>query len=263
MPFRDGERIVSDQIIATTKDAVTTIRIARPAKKNALTQAMYTRLAEALEAATADRAVRAVILTGDGDFFTAGNDLNDFLASGGSADLDRPVFRFMRALTGCEAPVIAAVNGPGIGIGTTLLLHCDFVYLAPDAYLHMPFADLALVPEFGASAEVPGRLGRLRANELLLLGDKIPAEQAVRDGLATAIVDDPLAHAGAVAARLAQKAPQALRFSKRLMRRAPEAFADRVAAEATLFAEQLNSAEARETMQAFVEKRKPDYSKIG
>jgi enoyl-CoA hydratase/carnithine racemase len=202
------------------------------------------------------------VLTGTGDFFTAGNDLQDFLAHT-ATDEERPAFRFMRALLGLDKPIVAAVNGPGIGIGTTMLLHCDFAYAAPSAYLHMPFVDLALVPEFASSLTVPLLVGRVRAAELLLLGEKLSAEEAVADGFVNAIADEPLEAAMNVARRLAAKAPGALRRAKALMRRPIEEVEARILAEGELFTDQLSSPEARETMQAFLEKRPPDYSRMG
>lgn len=247
------------EIKTSIEDRILKIVIDRPAKKNALTGAMYTAMAAALDGAASDSAVRAVIITGSGDFFTSGNDLQDFL-SHATGDKDRPAFRFMRALTGLDKPVIAAVNGPGIGIGTTMLLHCDFVYAAPDAYLHMPFVDLAVVPEFASSLIVPLMVGRARAAELLMLGEKMSVEEAVADGFVNAIVDEPLERAREVALRLAAKAPGALRRTKALMGRPVEDAASRILAEGELFTDQLASPEARETMQAFLEKRRPDYS---
>lgn len=258
----DADKLATEDIKTSIESRILKIVIDRPTKKNALTRAMYLAMAEALEGAVTESEVRAVVLTGTGDFFTSGNDLQDFLAHG-TSDEGRPSFRFMRALMGLEKPVAAAVNGPGIGIGTTMLLHCDFVYVAPSAYLLMPFVDLALVPEFASSLTVPMLVGRARAAELLLLGEKMTAEEAVADGLANAIVDDPMTKAMEVASRLAAKAPGALRHAKALMRRPIEDVEARILAEGEVFTKQLGSPEARETMQAFLEKRPPDYSKMG
>lgn len=258
----DEAAAATDDVKLFVEDRILKIVLDRPAKKNALTRAMYLAMAVALERAATDGEVRAVVLTGSGDFFTSGNDLQDFLAHG-TGDGDRPSFRFMHALAGLDKPVVVALNGPGIGIGTTMLLHCDFVYAAPGAYLHMPFVDLAVVPEFASSLTVPLLVGRARAAELLLLGEKMNAEEAVADGFVNAVDDDPLARAMDVARRLAAKAPGALRRAKTLMRRPLEDVAARIRAEGELFTDQLASPEARETMQAFLEKRPPDYSKMG
>lgn len=251
----------TDDVKVSLQDRILTVRLDRPAKKNALTRAMYRALAAALHRAGEDGDVRAVVLTGTGDFFTSGNDLQDFLAHG-TGDEERPAFDFMRALMALDKPVIAAVNGPGVGIGTTMLLHCDFVYAAPGAYLHMPFVDLAVVPEFASSLTVPALVGRARAAELLLLGEKMSAERAVADGFVNAVAEDPLETAMETAVRLAAKAPGALRRAKALMRRPAEDAADRILIEGEVFTDQLASPEARETMRAFLEKRPPDYSKM-
>ena len=165
-------------IKTATLNGVATIEIARPEKKNALTMAMYDAMAAALIAAHADPAVRAVLITGQPGIFTSGNDLEDFMKSPPRGS-DSPVFRFMRALTGCDKPVVAAVTGAAIGIGTTMLLHCDLVYVSDEARLAMPFASLGLVAEFASSLLVPQLVGRAKAAEKLLLGDPITGAEAV------------------------------------------------------------------------------------
>ena len=257
----DDAKTGTEDVKVSLEDRILIVRLDRPAKKDALTRAMYRAMAAALDKAGKDPDVRAVVLTGSGDFFTSGNDLQDFLTHG-TGDDERPAFAFMRSLMELDKPVVAAVNGPGVGIGTTMLLHCDFVYISPDAYLHMPFVDLAVVPEFASSLTVPTLVGRARAAELLLLGEKIGAERAVADGFANAVAHDPLKKALEIAHRLAAKAPGALRRAKALMRRPVEDAADRILIEGEVFTDQLASPEARETMQAFLEKRPPDYSKM-
>ena len=178
-------------IKTATLNGVATIEIARPEKKNALTVAMYQAMTDALVAAREDAAVRAVLITGQPGIFTSGNDIEDFMkrAPGqGSDAMDSPVFRFMRALLDCDKPVVAAVTGAAIGIGTTLLLHCDFVFVSDEARLAMPFVALGLVPEFASSLVVPQLMGHRRAAEKLLTGDPFTPEQAVECGIANAVL---------------------------------------------------------------------------
>ncbi|MDP4301045.1 enoyl-CoA hydratase [Leptothrix discophora] len=245
-------------------DGVFQIEIARPEKKNALTMAMYSALAEALAQAQGDASVRAVLITGQPGIFTSGNDLEDFMAAP-PRDEHSPVFVFMRALLDCDKPVIAAVTGPAIGIGTTMLLHCDFVYVSDEARLAMPFVGLGLVPEFGSSLTVARLMGHARAAEKLLLGDPFTAEQAVECGLANAVLPaaEVLPHARRIAARFNSLPPGAVRDTKRLMRAPTEAAVrEAVAAESKVFGERLRSPEAREAFQAFFDKRKPDFSQF-
>ncbi|MEP7058679.1 MAG: enoyl-CoA hydratase-related protein, partial [Caldimonas sp.] len=162
-------------------NGVATIEIARPEKKNAITQAMYRAMADALDAAVADDAVRAVLLTGQAGIFTSGNDIEDFVQRS-TEGIASPAFGFMRALIGCDKPVVAAVTGAAIGIGTTMLLHCDFVYVSDEARLAMPFVALGLVPEFASSLIVPQLVGNARAAEKLLLGDPFTGADAVECG---------------------------------------------------------------------------------
>ncbi len=246
-----------------TADGVTTIEIARPEKKNALTMAMYEAMAGAIGAAQADNAVRALLIIGQPGIFTAGNDLADFMAHPPSGE-DSPVFRFMRALSGCEKPVVAAVSGAAVGIGTTMLLHCDLVYVAEDARLSMPFVSLGLVPEFASSLLLPRLTGRAMAAEKLLLGEPFSGAEAVVLGLANKALPagEVLDHALRIAQRFTLLAPGAVRESKRLLR-APlaERIDATIRAEAVVFSQRLMSAEAIESFKAFFEKRKPDFSK--
>ncbi len=247
-----------------TVNGVATIEIARPEKKNALTRAMYQAMADALVAVNADKAVRAVLIQGQPSIFTSGNDIEDFMGSP-PRDNDAPVFQFMRALLGCEKPVVAAVNGAAIGIGTTLLLHCDFVYVADDARLAMPFVSLGLVPEFASSLVVPSLMGNRRAAEKLLLGDPFTGEQAVECGIANAVLpaSEVVAHARRVAERFNNLAPSAVRETKRLMRsHSAEQVKAAVETEAEIFGNRLRSPEATEAFQAFFQKRAPDFSKF-
>ena len=247
-----------------TLNGVATIEIARPEKKNALTREMYQTMADTLVAVNADKAVRAVLITGQPNIFTSGNDIEDFMGSP-PRDENAPVFQFMRALAGCEKPVVAAVNGAAIGIGTTMLLHCDFVYVADDARLAMPFVGLGLVPEFASSLLVPRLMGHVKAAEKLLLGDPFTGADAVECGIANAVLPaaEVAAHARRIAERFNNLAPSAVRESKRLMRRASrEQVLETISTEAEIFGSRLRSPEAMEAFQAFFQKRQPDFSKF-
>lgn len=256
-------------IKCATLNGVATVEIARPEKKNALTVAMYQAMADALRAAMADTAVRAVLITGQPGIFTSGNDIEDFMqrppGAGGSAAAESPVFQFMRALLECDKPVVAAVTGAAIGIGTTMLLHCDFVYVSDEARLAMPFVALGLVPEFASSLLVPQLMGQARAAEKLLLGDPFTPEQAVDCGIANAVLPagEVVNHARRIAERFVHLPPGAVQGAKRLLR-APqrEAILATIRTEGELFAQRLRSPEAMEAFQAFFHKRKPDFSKF-
>jgi len=246
-------------------NGVATIEIARPEKKNALTVEMYQAMADAIHAAGENAAVRALLITGQPGIFSSGNDLQDFLNRPRPNIDESPVFRFMHALVLCDKPVVAAVTGAAIGIGTTMLLHCDFVYVADDARLSMPFASLGLVPEFASSVLVPRLMGGRRAAEKLLLGDPFTAEMAVECGIANAVLpaSEVLPHARRIAERFNALPPGAVRDSKRLVREPDRAaIIEAVKREGAVFTTRLASAEAREAMQAVLEKRKPDFSKF-
>ena len=252
-------------IRCATLNGVATIEIARPEKKNALTVEMYQAMADAINAAGVDKAVRALLITGQPGIFTSGNDLQDFLTRPRPHVDESPVFRFMRALIAFDKPVVAAVTGAAIGIGTTMLLHCDFVYVSDEARLAMPFASLGLVPEFGSSVLVPRLMGGRRAAEKLLLGDPFTGQTAVECGIANAVLpaDEVLPHARRVAERFNALPPSAVRESKRLLRDPDRAaILDAIEREGEIFSARLASAEAREAMQAVLEKRKPDFSKF-
>ncbi|MFO1341128.1 MAG: enoyl-CoA hydratase [Burkholderiaceae bacterium] len=251
-------------IKTATLNGVATIEIARPEKKNALTQAMYQAMADAINAAQADAAVRAVLITGQPGIFTSGNDIEDFMQRPPQG-LDSPVFQFMKALVGSDKPVLAAVTGAAVGIGTTMLLHCDFVYVSDEARLAMPFVGLGLVPEFASSLVVPALMGPRRAAEKLLLGDPFTGEQAEECGIANAVLPagEVVNHARRVAERFNTLPPGAVRDSKRLMHgRDRERVMQAVAEEAAIFAQRLRSPEAMEAFQAFFQKRQPDFSKF-
>ena len=257
-------------IRTATLNGVATIEMARPEKKNALTVAMYQAMGDALKAAQADAAVRAVLITGQPGIFTSGNDIEDFMSrppgsGSGSGNAESPVFQFMKALVGIDKPVVAAVTGAAIGIGTTMLLHCDLVYVSDEARLAMPFVSLGLVPEFASSLVVPGLLGNVKAAEKLLLGDPFSGADAVEMRIANAVLpaDEVVNHARRVAERFNTLPPGAVRETKKLLRRASmEAVLNTIAIESEMFAQRLRSPEATEAFQAFFQKRKPDFSKF-
>ncbi len=233
----------------------------RPEKKNALSTAMYRAAREALEGAQRDPALRVVLFTGAGEVFTAGNDMADFArVASGAADADEGT-RFIAALARAEKPIVAAVPGLAVGIGTTLLLHCDLVYLAQGARLTAPFVDLALVPEAASSLLLPARIGHVRAFAMFALGEGLTAQEAMALGLANAVLPagEVLPAAREAAAALARRPLGALVATKRLMRDA-ETLLARTDAEMAEFRERLQSAEAREAFAAFMERRPPDFS---
>jgi enoyl-CoA hydratase/carnithine racemase len=251
-------------IKTATLNGVATIEIARPEKKNAITVDMYAAMGQALRDAVADGAVRAVLITGQPGIFTSGNDLEDFMQRPRQG-ADSPVFRFMKALSGCEKPVVAAVTGAAIGIGTTMLLHCDLVYVADDARLAMPFTSLGLVPEFASSFLLPRLLGHAKAAEKLLLGDPFSGPEAVEIGIANAVLpaNEVVNHARRMAERFNALPPAAVRESKKLMKRPlADTVLETITTEGTVFGERLSSPEAREAFSAFFQKRKPDFTQF-
>ncbi|MSQ52333.1 MAG: enoyl-CoA hydratase [Betaproteobacteria bacterium] len=255
---------MSQLIKFTREGAVVLIGINRPDKKNALTAQMYIALADALYTASADEGVRVALLHGEGGCFTAGNDLADFAAARPDAN-DTPAMRFLREIAHFRKPLVAAVEGVAVGIGTTMLLHCDLVYATPQTRFALPFVNLAVVPEAASSYLLPRIAGWQRAAELLMLGEPFSAEQAFAAGMINSIVapDRLMETAMAAASKLATKPPIALRETKRLMK-LPEM--DRIdsamRAEARVFARRLQSPEAKEAFAAFFEKRKPDFSRF-
>jgi len=253
------------QVLVERQGAIQRIQINRPEKKNALTGAMYTAFAEAILAAERDPGVRVMLIGGAGDAFTAGNDLQDFLAHAPGSG-PRPQLDFLQVFSHATKPIVAAVHGVAVGVGTTMLAHCDLVYAAEGAKFSMPFVNLGLCPENASSFLLPAILGYQRAAELLMFGEPFDAAKAREIGLVNAVV--PLAElpatATAAAQKLATKPPASLRLTKRLMRRAwmPEIEAA-LAEEAKAFAERLSSPEAKEAFTAFLEKRAPDFSRFG
>jgi enoyl-CoA hydratase/carnithine racemase len=252
------------EIVVSEQAGVLEISIQRPDRKNALTHAMYTAINQAFERAEAASSVRVVLITGTQDCFTAGNDMVDFLQSPPIGD-GAPVMIFLSKLATFTKPLIAAVNGPAVGVGTTLLLHCDLVYLGQSAKLQMPFTSLGLCPEAGSSYLLPMLMGHQRAAELLMLGETIGAERACELGIANAVLADDqyLDHARQQAARVVAQPAAAVRLTKELMR-APfmQQLRTHMKTEGDAFGKRLVSVEAREAMQAFMQKRKPDFSQF-
>ena len=255
---------MSEHVHVALEQGVLTVTLARPDKKNAITQAMYAVLAEATERAKTDLDVRVILFRAEGDSFCAGNDIADFIAigSGTSQPTDMAVFRFLKALAELDRPAVAAVKGRAVGIGLTLLLHCDMVVVAEDALLSVPFINLALAPEAASSMLLPAVLGHQRAFEMFALGEPIDGRTAVAWGLANRAVpaDQVEAEALRLAILLAARAPNSIRSTKRLMRDA-EAIWTLMLAEGEAFGAQMKSPEAMEAFMAFSQKRAPDFSK--
>ena len=245
------------------KGAVQILRFNRPEKKNAITGAMYTSVTEALKAGDADPEIAAHVFFGSGGTFCAGNDIGDFLnmAQTGGAGM---VLDFIAYLPHVKKPMIAGVSGLAIGIGVTMLLHCDLVYATPDATFTTPFLNLGLLPEAGSSLLGPRLMGPQRAFEMLVLGETFSAERARQAGLINDIVTAETLEAKAisVAGRLATKPPEALALSRRLLKGDVAEVAKRVTEEVALFKQRLSSPEAREAFQAFLEKRPADFAKL-
>ena len=256
---------MSEHVLVEREEGLLTLRLHRLDKKNALTRAIYSRMAQVLEDADRDPSIRAVLIRGGEDCFTSGNDIADFLQEPPTG-MDSPVFFFMRALFELKKPVVAAVTGPAVGIGTTLLLHCDLVYVSRDAQLKMPFVALGLCPEYGSSLILPQMLGHAKAAELLLLGESFTGEQAAAWGIANQALDDgaaTLAKAKEMAQRFLHLPPKAIEDSKGLMRGpGREQLRQVIQEEGALFNQRLRSPEAIEALSAFMQRRKPDFSKF-
>jgi len=251
-------------IQSEVRDRVMRIRFNRADKKNALTGAMYAALADALDAAEADPQVRVILISGTPGTFTAGNDIEDFLRRP-PLGLDAPVFRFLMRLTTLTRPLVAEVTGVAVGVGTTMLLHCDLVYAADTARFSLPFAQLGLLPEAGSSLLLPRLAGYQRAAEKLLLGEPFDANEARELGLVTRLAPaaDLAALVDAQLAKLVALPAVALRETKRLMKGDDmAALQQRIREEAQAFAVRLQSPEAKEAFAAFLERRKPDFSKF-
>jgi enoyl-CoA hydratase/carnithine racemase len=251
---------MSDEILIARDAGVAALTLNRPEKKNALTDAMYCALTDALRELEADDTVRVILLRGAGGNFSAGNDIAAF---GKERPAGRsPAQHFLFALLELQKPLVAAVDGNAVGIGLTLLLHCDLVYASDRASFRAPFVDLALTPEAGSTWLMPSAFGHVRAAEVLMLGQRFDAAHAERLGIINAVLppDALEAHAQEVCRRLATKAPTALRHTKALMRHQQQALAEHMQRELDQFAEQLRSPDAREAVAAFMEKRAPRFA---
>ncbi len=240
-------------IITATSDGVLSITFNRPEKKNALTGAMYEAIIAAMNEAEKDARIGAVTLAGAGGTFTAGNDIADFVAGAQRTDTF-PALRFIRRIAMFEKPIVAAVDGLAVGVGTTMLLHCDLIYAAPDTIFRLPFVDLGLVPEAASSLLLPARIGLPKASELLMLADPFDAREAERLGLINAVVphDLLLARAHERAKELAAKPRNALMATRRLLRGDRQLVLERIDREALLFMAALKSKEANEAFTAFM-----------
>jgi enoyl-CoA hydratase/carnithine racemase len=251
-------------IEASKSGSTQILRLTRSVKKNALTGAMYAALCDAIERGDEDRSVAAHVIIGSGGVFSAGNDLGDFLTTArGTADLSKDVLRFIHLLPVIRKPLIAAVDGKAIGVGTTMLFHCDLVYATPGATFATPFLDLGLVAEAGSSLLMPMRMGYARAFEMLVLGETFTAEQALNAGFVNRIVPPENLEATALdaARKLAEKPPEALAVTRQLMRGNPVETLEVIDREVIAFRERLSSPEAQEAFAAFFEKRPPNFRK--
>jgi enoyl-CoA hydratase/carnithine racemase len=249
---------VTDEVQSSIENGVLTLRLARPTKKNALHDAMYGVMAQALQQAQSDDAVRVVLLCAEGGDFTAGNDVADFAvaAASGRPMADMQVVRFLRALVELDKPMVAAVQGRAIGIGLTVLLHCDLVYVATDASLSAPFVSLALVPEAASSVLLPQRIGYQRAFAIFARGEKLSGPDAVTLGLANQALPatELQAHALAAAESLASQPTEALRATRRLMRNPAQTWKS-MQSEFEVFTQRLMSGEAQAVFAAFAARK--------
>ena len=246
------------------REHILRITINRMEKMNALSVAMYDAFASAILAAEGDPEVRVILIEGAGGCFTSGNDLHDFATSPPTGE-ESPVFRFLQAISGAQKPIVAAVLGPAVGIGTTMLLHCDLVCAGEGARFELPFVNLGLCPEAACSLLLPHLAGYQRAAELLLLGEPFGADRAREIGLVNAIFPDKelSEQAFATARKLAQRPPVAVRLTKELLKKAGRrAVAETMAEEGRHFLQRLTSPEAKEAFAAFFERRKPDFSRF-
>ena len=251
-------------ILTESKERILRIRINRPRKKNALTRAMYAAMADAITRAEEDSGIRVVLLHGTQDCFTAGNDLKDFQAFRQDGD-NKDVSNFLSAISRAKKPIVAAVGGVAVGVGTTMLLHCDLVYAGEGAQFRMPFVALGLCPEAASSLLLPKLVGHQRASELLLLGEPFSAAKAFEIGLVNAVYSDSeyIEKAFMHAVNLAKQPPASVRITKALLKKSIfQTIADTMTDERKQFSERLNSGECQEALTAFFERRKPDFSKF-
>ena len=254
----------TDQIQSELCEGILTLRINRPDKRNALNLAMYQALADGLRQADSDDAVRVILICGGDDCFTSGNDLADFLGAPPTGP-QSPVMQFLIAISEARKPIVAAVNGMAVGVGVTMLLHCELVYAGQGAVFQMPFVNLGLCPEAGSTLLLPAMMGHQRAAELLLLGEEFSAEKACTVGIVTAICPDQevLATARAKALQLAAQPAAAVRLAKDLLKRGHGTrLQETIVEEGAQFIARLKSPEAFEALQAFMQRRKPDFAQF-
>lgn len=252
---------MSEHVTVETSNRVMTVTMNRPDKKNAINQAMYAAMADAILAYGTDDATRALVITGTGDMFSAGKDLKEVEFGEGMPAGEPPVVRFLRAIRDCPKPIIGAVNGGAVGIGLTMLLHCDLVYVAESARLSAPFASLGLVPEAASSILLPAAVGAAVANDIFMTGRWLSAAEALDFGLAARMFPDAdfAAEVGKIAAQVAASAPTAMKRTKALVRHRAEEIATQMDRELAVFAEQLRSPEFAEVLSARGEKRMPEF----
>ena len=246
-------------ILITDDGPVRVIRMNRPEKKNALTLAMYDAMAEAIETVANDAAIRCLVIAGHESVFCAGNDLNDFVAMAqGGGGLGAPILRFLHALARCDIPVVAAVNGAAVGVGTTMLLHCDQVIAGESASFSTPFVGLGLVPEAASSLIAPRLMGHARAFSLLVMGKRLSATDAKDAGIVNLVVPPAAVDGEALAAArtIAALPAEGVKIARRLMRGAPDEIAARIDAEADAFKKRLGSAEAQAAFAAFFSRKR-------
>jgi len=250
---------MTELVLISDDGPVRTVRMNRPEKKNALTMAMYDAMAAAIESAPQNPALHCLLIAGAPTAFCAGNDINDFLqAAGASGALGQPILRFLYALARCETPLVAAVRGNAVGVGTTMLMHCDHVVAASDARFSTPFVGLGLVPEAASSMIAPRLMGQARAFSLLVMGRPLTADEAKAAGLVNTIVAEDAVEAEAMKAarEIAALPPQGVLASRRLLRGKPDEIVARIDEEAELFKTRLQSAEARAAFQAFLTRKR-------
>lgn len=252
-----------NHIVVEQRGSILHVAMNRPERKNALTHVMYTAMADAVDRAENEASIRVLFLTGTADCFTAGNDLGDFVSNPPTSGTS-PVMRLIAALLTAKKPIVAAVNGPAIGIGTTMLLHADLVYAGRSAQFKLPFVALGLCPEAGSSLLLPWLVGQRKAAELLLLGETLDAQAACDYGIVNAVFDDAdyQQKAWEKAERLAAQPAASVRVTKAQMKAAYPQLAEGLAKESVDFMMRLQSPEAQEAIAAFLQKRKPDFSKF-
>lgn len=260
--------MTTSHILVTDKDRIRTITFNRPDKKNALTRSMYSTIADAMESADQDPKIRVIVFKGQAGCFTSGNDMLDFQAAAadpkGMKTSMIPVERFLQALLNTKTPLVSIVDGLAVGVGVTMLLHCDLVYASKQASFQTPFTSLGLVPEAASSQIMPAAMGHQQAAELLLLAKKITAKDALRLGFVTRVYKSGKLNTKAKTEikALAALPPASVRLAKSLMRSAPEPLSDRMARESREFSARLSSEEFIEAASAFMARRKPDFSRF-